>query len=79
MEKKNKVDLLGLLRDKREKRLPPKEVAEILGVSCSTVYRLIEEGKLDTIRTAGRNTLILESSLERYLEKLNPLLTSNPS
>jgi len=78
MEKGNyKVDLIGLLRDKKEKRLPPKEVAEILGVSPSTVYRLIEEGKLEAIRTAGRNIMIFESSVRKYLESLNPLLISD--
>ena len=78
MEKENnKVDLLVLLKDKREKRLPPKGVAEILGVSCSTVYRLIDEGKLDAIRRGTRNILVSESSVRKYLESLNPLLISN--
>jgi excisionase family DNA binding protein len=77
MEKQNdKVDLLGILRDKKEKRLTVKQVAEDLGISPSTVYRLIEEGKLTAIRAAGRSIVVLESSVEKYLESLNPPLIS---
>jgi excisionase family DNA binding protein len=77
MEKRNdKVDLLGILRDKKEKRLTVKQVAEDLGISPSTVYRLIEEGQLKAIRAAGRSIVVLESSVEKYLESLNPLLIS---
>jgi excisionase family DNA binding protein len=77
MEKPNdKVDLLGILRDKKEKRLTVKQVAEDLGISPSTVYRLIEEGQLKAIRAAGRGIMVLESSVEKYLESLNPLLIS---
>lgn len=78
MEKRNdKVDLLGILRDKKEKRLTVKQVAEDLDISLSTVYRLIEEGKLTAIRSAGRGTMVLESSVEKYLQSLNPLLISD--
>jgi excisionase family DNA binding protein len=78
MEKGNdKVHLLGILRDEKEKRLTVKQVANDLGISPSTVYRLIEEGKLTAIRAAGRGTMVLESSVEKYLESLNPLLISD--
>lgn len=77
MENRNdKVNLLGILRDKKEKRLTVKQVAEDLDISLSTVYRLIEEGKLIAIRSAGRGIMVLESSVEKYLESLNPLLIS---
>ena len=72
----DKVDLLNLLRDKKEKLLPVNVAANLLHTSLSTVYRLIEEGKLTAIRTTARNTLVLESSLNEYLKSLNPLLIS---
>jgi len=47
----DKVDLLNLLRDKKEKLLLVNVAANLLHTSLSTVYRLIEEGKLRAIRT----------------------------
>ena len=70
----DKVDLLNLLRDKKEKLLLVNVAANLLHTSLSTVYRLIEEGKLRAIRTTTRNTLVLESSLNEHLKSLNPLL-----
>jgi len=73
----DKIDVLSLLRDKKQKLLPVNVVADLLHTSLSTVYRLIEEGKLVAIRTTGRNTLVLESSLKDYLESLNPPVISD--
>jgi len=69
-----KVDLVEMLKVEKDKLMSPKEAALLLRVSLSTVYRLIEEGKLNVIRTAERNTCISESSLRDYLNTLNPLL-----
>ncbi len=49
-------------------------VAKLLDVSKSTVYRLIDNGALESIRTSERNIRISEPSLENYLNKINPEL-----
>jgi excisionase family DNA binding protein len=73
-EVNKKVDLLNMLKDKKDKLISAKEAALLLRVSLSTVYRLIEEGKLKAIRTGERNTWVFESSLSEYLDSLNTLL-----
>ena len=65
------TDVLSVLRDKSEHLLLINVVAQLLHVSVSTVYRLVEEGNRRAIRTGLRNTLILESSLKEYLQSIN--------
>lgn len=45
----------------------PGRVAEILGVSVDTVRRWADEGRLDTVRTAGGQRLIDGASVARLL------------
>jgi excisionase family DNA binding protein len=66
--------------------LPPKEVAPKLGVSWSTVYRLIRSGDLKARRIGrGRGTLKVEiSEITRYLDSAETaaatdLLTAVPA
>ena len=67
-EANKKVDLLKMLKDQRDKLISAKEAALLLRVSLSTIYRLIEEGKLNAIRTAERNTWVFQSSIGKYLD-----------
>ena len=54
-----------------EKLLTVYTVADRLKVSPSTIYRLIDEGKLKAVRLSERNVRVPESSLTAYLERLN--------
>ena len=48
-----------------------KEVAHSIGVSRSTVYKLINEGRLPTTKIGGR-VLVLRSDLEALLQRPDP-------
>lgn len=52
------------------KRLSVKEVAEKLGCSKSSVYKLIDEGKLPaiTLFESGKGLKVYEADLDRYLK-----------
>ena len=54
-----------------ERRLlhPVAEVAQLLGVSRSTVYDLLREGELDGVRLGAR-TMIPRDSLDEYVARL---------
>ena len=45
------------------------EAANMLGLSVHTVYRLIEQGKLQCKRLSVRKTLIPASEIERYVNE----------
>ena len=45
------------------------EAANMLGLSVHTVYRLIEQGKLQCKRLSVRKTLIPVSEIERYVSE----------
>ena len=45
------------------------EAANILGLSVHTVYRLIEQGKLQCKRLSVRKTLIPAAEIERYVNE----------
>jgi excisionase family DNA binding protein len=47
----------------------PLEAAVMLGESRSTIYRLINAGKLDAVKS-GTSTLVLTASIRSYLETL---------
>lgn len=49
--------------------LTVKETASILSVSVHTVYKLINEGKLSSVRISSRKTVIKADEIERYLSK----------
>lgn len=49
--------------------LTVKETASILSVSVHTVYKLINEGKLSSVRISSRKTVIKAYEIERYLSE----------
>ncbi len=51
------------------KLLRPKEAAQILGISYSTLKQWVYRGKLRSIKTAGGHHRIPESELDRYLHR----------
>ena len=50
-----------------EPLLRPDEVADALGVSLRTVYRLINDGKIKTIRV-GHNIRVKRNEFMRFIE-----------
>ena len=46
------------------------EVAAILGVSRSTVYNLIKEGKIQTVRLGPQLVRISRTEIDRYVANL---------
>ncbi|MBW1916409.1 MAG: helix-turn-helix domain-containing protein [Deltaproteobacteria bacterium] len=52
----------------QDRLLRPREVAQRLGVSRSTVYRWFWEGKLRGIKLSEGSLRILESSVQLMLE-----------
>lgn len=57
---------------RNDRLMRPHIVAAMLDVSRDTVYRLVKQGDLDFLRTSPRNIRIYKSSVDEYLEKLNP-------
>ncbi|PBB91722.1 hypothetical protein CK215_15800 [Mesorhizobium sp. WSM3864] len=55
--------------DRRELAYGLAEATEIAGLSRSTLYKLIKEGKLSA-RKSGKRTLILRAELDRYLREI---------
>ena len=53
-----------------EKLLTPIEVQQLLHISRSTLYRLIQKGQLPVIRVGGTYRIRM-SELNAYLEKNN--------
>lgn len=51
------------------KLLKPKEAAQILGISYSTLKQWVYRGKLRTVKTAGGHHRIPESELDRFLAR----------
>ena len=54
----------------QDRLLRPREVANYLSVSRSTVYRWFWEGKLKGVKITGGTIRILESALEDKLKEL---------
>jgi excisionase family DNA binding protein len=67
------------LPDPREQPfLTAEEAAPLLGVSRSSVYRMIRAGQLPTIQLGGlRSTRILTAELLRSVMALEPSTTAN--
>ncbi len=53
----------------RDRLLRPREVAERLAVSRSTVYRWFWEGKLKGVKLAGGTVRILESAVTQKIDE----------
>jgi excisionase family DNA binding protein len=49
--------------------LNPEEAAEILGMSRSSIYKLITAGEIQSVKI-GRSRRILTSALEKFVESL---------
>ena len=49
--------------------LNPEEAAEILGMSRSSIYKLIAAGEIQSVKI-GRSRRILTSALEKFVESL---------
>ena len=49
--------------------LNPEEAAEILGMSRSSIYKLIAAGEIQSVKI-GRSRRILTSALENFIESL---------
>lgn len=45
----------------------PYQVAEILGISISTFWRLVKSGQIKTQKLTLRTTSVSESELERFI------------
>jgi len=43
------------------------EVSKILGISRMTLWRMVKQGKIDTVRTSGGNRRIPGPALHKYL------------
>jgi putative resolvase len=54
----------------QERLIRPREVAQRLAVSRSTVYRWFWEGKLKGVRITGGTVRILESSVRERLKEV---------
>ena len=67
------------LPDPRERPfLTAEEAAPLLGVSRSSVYRMIKAGQLPTIQLGGlRSTRIVPAELLRSVMALEPSTTAN--
>lgn len=48
---------------------PIPDAAAVLGISRSTLYELIADGEITTVKI-GRRTLITQDELERYVRDL---------
>ncbi len=68
-----------ILPDPRERPfLTAEEAAPLLGVSRSSVYRMIRAGQLPTIQLGGlRSTRIVTAKLLRSVMALEPSTTAN--
>ncbi len=53
----------------QDRLLRPREVAERLAVSRSTVYRWFWEGKLKGVKLAGGTVRILESAVTQKIDE----------
>lgn len=51
------------------KLLRPKDAAQILGISYSTLKQWVYRGKLRSVKTAGGHHRIPEAELDRYLHR----------
>src|SRR5919108_5478512 len=59
-----------------EHMLSVKEVAEYLGVSRSTIYKLEKQGLLSTKKSSSEPKRFSKDDIERYLKETHPFETS---
>ena len=53
-----------------EKLLTIKQTAEILTIHRGTLFRLLREGKIKSVKVTPRRSVILKSELDRYIASL---------
>ena len=63
---------MSLLLDRYPDLLTVREVAEILRVDRSYVYRLIREGRLPALRPTPHKTRIIKAELRAFLDAARP-------
>ena len=63
------ITMVALQYTETKYLLKVSEAANILGLSVHTVYRLIEQGKLQCTRLSVRKMLIPASEIERYINE----------
>lgn len=51
------------------KQYRPREASKIIGISLSTFWRLVREGKLATKKLTKRTTTVSASDLAAFIEK----------
>lgn len=51
------------------RRLAPPEAAEYLGISLTSLYRLLAQGRLEYYRVLAGRTVIDRVELDRYMEE----------
>ena len=54
--------------------LDVKQVSQLLNISTKTVYRLLRNGTIDSLKI-GREFRVPKVNIMRYVKVLNPLLT----
>ena len=63
------INMIAIQYTETKYLLKVSEAANMLGLSVHTVYRLIEQGKLQCKRLSVRKTLIPASEIERYVNE----------
>lgn len=63
------ITMVALQYTETKYLLKVSEAANMLGLSVHTVYRLIEQGKLQCKRLSVRKTLIPAAEIERYVNE----------
>jgi excisionase family DNA binding protein len=63
------INMIAIQYTETKYLLKVSEAANMLGLSVHTVYRLIEQGKLQCKRLSVRKTLIPAAEIERYVNE----------
>jgi excisionase family DNA binding protein len=63
------INMIAIQYTETKYLLKVSEAANMLGLSVHTVYRLIEQGKLQCKRLSVRKTLIPAAEIERYVSE----------
>ena len=63
------INMIAIQYTETKYLLKVSEASNMLGLSVHTVYRLIEQGKLQCKRLSVRKTLIPASEIERYVNE----------
>ena len=71
----NSNELCGAVFKNYPDVLDVKQVSQLLGVSTKTVYRLLREGTLNSIKV-GREFRIPKVSIMKYMKILEPQLSN---